>query len=232
MSSLKNNLFSNIYEQPCYGSRKFQLYKSTKSKFGWYFFKNRAKCHLFFLGSLELIQRLKLNKKLAVHKGCVNSVQWNDSGGLLLSGSDDLHLVITNGHNYKVMWKYKTTHKANIFCAKFLPNSNDCNIISCSGDGMVLHTGINFEISLNNQIGQNMSEISRAHGTAKLNSATTRCLTRKSALWPGVEKAGLCPFWGPLSPLIIFLTNSYNTSFGIMGICPNDNYGPVIPTFF
>lgn len=124
MSSLKNSVFYNIYEQPCYGSRKLQLSKSTKS-------------------SLELIQRLKLNKRLAVHRGCVNSVQWNDSGGLLLSGSDDQHLVITNGHNYKVMWKYKTTHKANIFCAKFLPNSSDCNIISCSGDGMVLHTDLN-----------------------------------------------------------------------------------------
>lgn len=78
---------------------------------------------------------------MEVHRGCVNSVQWNDSGGFLLSGSDDQNLVITHGHNYKVLWKYKTTHKANIFCAKFLPNSNDCNIISCSGDGMVLHTG-------------------------------------------------------------------------------------------
>lgn len=54
------------------------------------------------LGSLELIQRLKLCKKLAVHKGCVNSVQWNDTGTVLLSGSDDQHLVITHGHRYKV----------------------------------------------------------------------------------------------------------------------------------
>lgn len=52
--------------------------------------------------SLDLIQRLKLNRKLAVHKGCVNSVQWDESGTVLLSGSDDQHLIITHGHKYKV----------------------------------------------------------------------------------------------------------------------------------
>ncbi|KAL0276519.1 UNVERIFIED_CONTAM: hypothetical protein PYX00_004078 [Menopon gallinae] len=119
-----NNIFSSIYHQPCCGSQKNRL--STNAK-----------------NSLDLIQRLKLHKKLAVHRGCVNSVQWNERGNVLLSGSDDQHLVMTHGHLYKVLWKYKTSHKANIFCAKFLPNSNDYNIVSCSGDGMILHTDIN-----------------------------------------------------------------------------------------
>lgn len=42
---------------------------------------------------------------------------------------------------FQVLWKHKTSHRANIFCAKFLPNSNDYNVVSCSGDGMILHTG-------------------------------------------------------------------------------------------
>ncbi|KAK6641091.1 hypothetical protein RUM44_012792 [Polyplax serrata] len=121
MAATKNNIFHNIYHQPCCGSQKENLFKNTK-------------------GSLELIQRLKLYRKLAVHKGCVNSVQWNDSGRVLLSGSDDQHLVITHGHRFKVLWKYKTPHTANIFSAKFLPHSADQNIVSSSGAGMVLHT--------------------------------------------------------------------------------------------
>lgn len=37
---------------------------------------------------------------------------------------------------------YKTSHRANIFSAKFLPCSGDSNIISCSGDGIILYTGM------------------------------------------------------------------------------------------
>lgn len=58
-----------------------------------------------------------------------------------MSGSDDQHLVITNGFNYKVKFNYCTSHRANIFSAKFLPCTNDTQIVSCSGDGIILHTG-------------------------------------------------------------------------------------------
>lgn len=36
--------------------------------------------------------------------------------------------------------QYKTAHRANIFSAKFMPQSNDRGIVSCSGDGIVLYT--------------------------------------------------------------------------------------------
>lgn len=49
-----------------------------------------------------MIQRMSLLKKLTIHSGCVNTICWNETGEYLLSGSDDQHLVITNGHNYKV----------------------------------------------------------------------------------------------------------------------------------
>lgn len=46
---------------------------------------------------------------------------------------------------------YKTSHRANIFSAKFLPCSGDKNIVSCSGDGMILFTGNVNKLSRNIQ---------------------------------------------------------------------------------
>lgn len=75
-----------------------------------------------------------------MHNGCVNTVSWNDSGEYILSGSDDQYIAVTNPYNQKCLIKYKTAHRANIFSAKFLPQTNDHGIVSCSGDGMVLYT--------------------------------------------------------------------------------------------
>uniref|UniRef100_V9ILM7 DDB1-and CUL4-associated factor 6 n=1 Tax=Apis cerana TaxID=7461 RepID=V9ILM7_APICE len=92
--------------------------------------------------SLQMMQRMALLKRLKVHNGCVNSVCWNATGELILSGSDDQHLVLTNAYNYEVLTDYKTSHRANIFSAKFLPNSGDHRIVSCSGDGIILYTDL------------------------------------------------------------------------------------------
>ena len=35
-----------------------------------------------------------------------------------------------------------TSHRANIFSAQFLPETSDHQIISCAGDGAILHTDI------------------------------------------------------------------------------------------
>lgn len=89
----------------------------------------------------DLVQRLGLVKKLSIHQGCVNTLCWNETGEYILSGSDDQRLIITHGHNYKVLANYPTSHHANIFSAKFLPGTSDRQIVSCSGDGIILHTG-------------------------------------------------------------------------------------------
>lgn len=85
---------------------------------------------------------MNLIRTLPLHQGCVNTLCWNETGTLLLSGSDDQHLVVTDGHTYEVKANYRTSHRANIFSAKFLPVSGDHNIISCSGDGIILYTGM------------------------------------------------------------------------------------------
>ncbi|KAH0951033.1 hypothetical protein HN011_010132 [Eciton burchellii] len=123
MKKMRANIFRDIYYQPYDDCTRLKFYSSSKA-------------------SLQLIQRMSLLKRLKVHNGCVNSICWNNSGELILSGSDDQHLVLTNAHNYEVLTDYKTSHRANIFSAKFLPNSGDHRIVSCSGDGIILYTDL------------------------------------------------------------------------------------------
>lgn len=98
-------------------------------------------CPFTVLDSLALTQRLKLDKELNVHKGCVNSIVWNEAGDKILSGSDDQKLVISNPFNSKVFVKYTTVHRSNIFSAQFLPHG-DNRIVSCAGNGSVLYTDL------------------------------------------------------------------------------------------
>ncbi|KAI8116731.1 DDB1- and CUL4-associated factor 6 [Lucilia cuprina] len=90
--------------------------------------------------SLDYVQRLGLLCRLPVHSGCVNTIHWNSTGEYLISGSDDQFIAVTNPNNQEVLLKCKTAHRANIFSARFMPQSNDQAIVSCSGDGIVLYT--------------------------------------------------------------------------------------------
>ncbi|XP_033336799.1 DDB1- and CUL4-associated factor 6 [Megalopta genalis] len=123
MKKSRPNIFRDIYYQPYNDCTRMNLYGSSKA-------------------SLQMMQRMTLLKRLKVHNGCINSVCWNATGDLILSGSDDQHLVLTNPYTYEVLSKYKTSHRANIFSAKFLPNSGDHRIVSCSGDGIILYTDL------------------------------------------------------------------------------------------
>ncbi|XP_012138023.1 DDB1- and CUL4-associated factor 6 isoform X2 [Megachile rotundata] len=123
MKKTRSSIFHDIYYQPYDDCTRMKLYSSSKA-------------------SLQMMQRMALLKRLKVHNGCVNSVCWNATGDLILSGSDDQHLVLTNAYNYEVLTDCKTSHRANIFSAKFLPNSGDHRIVSCSGDGIILYTDL------------------------------------------------------------------------------------------
>lgn len=96
------------------------------------------------------LDRLNLMKKLPVHSGCVNALCWNKTGKYLLSGSDDRNLCITKpaylfdtSKDYTVLHKIQTRHYGNIFCARFMPNSNDNLIVSCSSEGPVIVHDLN-----------------------------------------------------------------------------------------
>ncbi|KAG7279505.1 hypothetical protein CRUP_035891, partial [Coryphaenoides rupestris] len=99
-----------------------------------------------YLGRREFVQRLKLEATLNV-----NTISWNDTGEYILSGSDDTFLVITNPYNRKVKKSIRSGHRANIFSAKFMPHTNDQEIISCSGDGIIYYTHTEKSLELNRQ---------------------------------------------------------------------------------
>ncbi|KAK3782716.1 hypothetical protein RRG08_037716 [Elysia crispata] len=94
---------------------------------------------------LYFLQRMKLDKKLCVHSGCVNTICWNEKGTLILSGSDDQHIAITDPFSGKNITKFRSGHRSNIFSAKFLPSSSDKEVISCSGSGEIFYTDIERE---------------------------------------------------------------------------------------
>lgn len=93
--------------------------------------------------------------------GCVNTIQWNNTGDLILSGSDDKKLAVSNyidgkviltinfsilyklilSFDFQVTQQVRTQHKANIFSAKFLPAASDKKVVSCSGDGVIIISG-------------------------------------------------------------------------------------------
>ncbi|XP_057582417.1 DDB1- and CUL4-associated factor 6 isoform X2 [Hippopotamus amphibius kiboko] len=103
------------------------------------------------VGRREFIQRLKLEATLNVHDGCVNTICWNETGEYILSGSDDTKLVISNPYSRKVLTTIRSGHRANIFSAKFLPCTNDKQIVSCSGDGVIFYTNIEQDAETNRQ---------------------------------------------------------------------------------
>ncbi|CAJ0647720.1 3761_t:CDS:2 [Entrophospora sp. SA101] len=80
-----------------------------------------------------VVKRFSNFQSLKHHRGCVNSVFWNEAGNLIISGSDpekSLIHSISSGHN------------ANIFSARFMAKSNDRHIISCSADGVIRYTDL------------------------------------------------------------------------------------------
>ncbi|XP_060063291.1 DDB1- and CUL4-associated factor 6-like [Ylistrum balloti] len=107
-----------------------------------YGFGEKSKLYNAAKGNKEFVQRLKLERKLEAHTGCVNTICWNNTGHTILSGSDDQHLVITDPFNNKKVLSIRSGHRANIFSAKYLPASGDKQIVSCSGDGKIYHTEV------------------------------------------------------------------------------------------
>lgn len=49
------------------------------------------------------------------HRGCVNALNFNSRGNLIVSGSDDLKVVVTNWITGEQAWSYRTGHCMNIF---------------------------------------------------------------------------------------------------------------------
>ncbi len=79
----------------------------------------------------SFVQRLRLEKQLEGHQGCVNCINFSFSGQLLASGSDDLHLILWDWARGKVVGKYDTGHVANVF------QVGPCELHLCNSPGGV-----------------------------------------------------------------------------------------------
>ena len=77
-----------------------------------------------------MTRRLKLVKQLSSHNGCVNTIQFDTTGNLLLSGSDDKTLKIFDPKRKRetaLIWSFQTQHFSNIFSASFFERAHICS---------------------------------------------------------------------------------------------------------
>lgn len=71
---------------------------------------------------------------LSKHSGCVNSVSWHESGSLLATGSDDLHLALWSYPSGRCLAYQMTRHTDNIFASTWLPTSDKVATVARDGN--------------------------------------------------------------------------------------------------
>lgn len=92
------------------------------------------------------VEKMELMYKLKGHEGCVNSLNFNSSGSLLVSGSDDLKIMLWKWSSNEMVYQFESTHLTNVFQTKFMDlggggsrSLTSIHIISSSRDGYVVH---------------------------------------------------------------------------------------------
>ncbi|POM58213.1 Hypothetical protein PHPALM_37171 [Phytophthora palmivora] len=88
-------------------------------------------------GHGSLVRRLQCEAVLDGHKGCVNTLQWNENGKLLASGSDDHKVIIWSYDQHKKQQVIESGHHLNIFAVCFVPGTDDHVLASGAMDNDV-----------------------------------------------------------------------------------------------
>ena len=83
------------------------------------------------------MKRLTLHAKLRGHQGCVNTVHFNLSGNLLVSGSDDEQVIFWDWVVQRKRFSYHSGHSDNVFQARIMPYTDDKKVITSAADGQV-----------------------------------------------------------------------------------------------
>lgn len=83
------------------------------------------------------VKRLDLYGKLNGHEGCVNTIDFNATGDVLVSGSDDTRVILWDWATRKSKLSYSSGHIDNIFQAKFMPFTDDRKLVTAAADGQV-----------------------------------------------------------------------------------------------
>lgn len=84
-----------------------------------------------------LVKNLNLYAKLEGHEGCVNAVEFNSTGDVIVSGSDDRQVMFWNWESKSKLFDYHSGHQDNIFQTKIMPFTDDSRIVTSAGDGQV-----------------------------------------------------------------------------------------------
>ncbi|KAF3438720.1 hypothetical protein FNV43_RR21484 [Rhamnella rubrinervis] len=90
-----------------------------------------------FSASEVLVKRLDLYGNLNGHQGCVNTVEFNSTGELLVSGSDDRQVILWDWSTKTRRLSYSSGHCENIFQTRIMPYTDDRKIVTSSADGQV-----------------------------------------------------------------------------------------------
>ncbi|PIN01405.1 WD40 repeat protein [Handroanthus impetiginosus] len=87
--------------------------------------------------SQAMIKHIDLYGKLTGHQGCVNTIEFNSTGELLVSGSDDKRVMLWDWSMQKLKLSYSSGHLDNIFQARIMPFTDDRIIVTSSADCQV-----------------------------------------------------------------------------------------------
>lgn len=87
--------------------------------------------------SQALVKQIDSYGKLTGHRGCVNTIEFNSTGELLVSGSDDRQIMLWDWARLKLEFSYASGHLDNIFQARIMPFTDDRKIVSSSADCQV-----------------------------------------------------------------------------------------------
>jgi WD and tetratricopeptide repeat-containing protein 1 len=82
----------------------------------------------------SFIERLDLQTKLTGHNGCVNCLEFSSKGNILASASDDLQVFLWDPYRNIAIKSFQTPHRGNIFSVKFLPRTNDSQVVTGAAD--------------------------------------------------------------------------------------------------
>lgn len=92
--------------------------------------------------SIYCVERMKQLHRLDRHIGCVNCLNFNKGGNLLVTGSDDLKVIVWNWAKRQPIIVQTSGHRANVFQSKFVDNGSatnqrDFHLITSARDGEV-----------------------------------------------------------------------------------------------
>ncbi|GMF45015.1 unnamed protein product [Phytophthora lilii] len=88
-------------------------------------------------GHGSLVRRLRCEAQLEAHTGCVNTLQWNERGSRLASGSDDHRVVLWDYETRRAQTVIESGHQLNIFAVCFVPGTDDHVLASGAMDNDV-----------------------------------------------------------------------------------------------